>query len=333
MRGLAVEEKIIASLFLCSDTPNEMLSDIKPEWGDKAGNAPLEKLEMIGGSCSIDDLFPWKNELDKGIDYEEFAVSHFVQPDLYLRLRPAQDAIVKRKLRDAGISFESKGDHCLSLSNASKIDTVLALDTEAVVQDINSQRVGELINLVGEDFLNVEEPLRVWDCCAASGGKSIMASDILGSIELFVSDVRVSILENLEDRFDRAGLENYERFVADLSKPLKIFLPSFNLVIVDVPCTGSGTWGRTPEQLFYFNESMIMQYAELQKQIIKTAIAQVEPGGYFLYITCSVFKKENEEQVDFIKEEFPVQLVKEELFKGFDKKADTLFAALFRKSS
>jgi 16S rRNA (cytosine967-C5)-methyltransferase len=58
----------------------------------------------------------------------------------------------------------------------------------------------------------------------------------------------------------------------------------------------------------------------------------LEPGGYLLYITCSVFRKENEAIVDFIKEKFHLQLVKMELLKGYDKKADTLFAALLKKA-
>jgi 16S rRNA (cytosine967-C5)-methyltransferase len=57
----------------------------------------------------------------------------------------------------------------------------------------------------------------------------------------------------------------------------------------------------------------------------------LEPGGYLLYITCSVFKKENEEAVNFVKEKFHLQLVKMELQKGYDKKADTMFAALLQK--
>ena len=128
-----------------------------------------------------------------------------------------------------------------------------------------------------------------------------------------------------------AGINNYESFVADLSKPLSISLSSFNLIIADVPCTGSGTWSRTPEQLYYFNELKIDEYAALQKKIVATVITQLEPGGYLLYITCSVFKKENEDIVDFIKEKFHLQEVKMELIKGYDRKADTMFAGLLKK--
>ncbi|HEV7783160.1 MAG TPA: hypothetical protein VGO58_17920, partial [Chitinophagaceae bacterium] len=320
------------------------------------------------------DIFPWDDELSEDIESGPFAFSHLEQPDLFLRVRPGMEAAVSQKLKKSEITFETITANCLALPNASKMDTILELDREAVVQDLNSQRVGEFMQLarpgsqqgrirrrikddqvsrglqkdmfkggLQEDMVKGElqedrirrgpsDPIRVWDCCAASGGKSIMAKDVLGDIELFVSDLRESILANLEDRFERAGLGNYERFVADLSKPPAIFLPSFNLVIADVPCTGSGTWGRTPEQLYYFDPLKIAKYAELQKQIIQTVIAQVEPGGYLLYITCSVFKKENEEQVAFLQEKFHLQMVKMELLKGYDKKADTLFAALLKKS-
>ena len=59
---------------------------------------------------------------------------------------------------------------------------------------------------------------------------------------------------------------------------------------------------------------------------------QLEPEGYLLYITCSVFKKENEEVVEFIKEKFNLHIIKMELLKGYDKKADTMFAALMKKN-
>jgi 16S rRNA (cytosine967-C5)-methyltransferase len=103
----------------------------------------------------------------------------------------------------------------------------------------------------------------------------------------------------------------------------------FDLVICDAPCTGSGTWSRTPEQLFFFTANKIDKYAALQRKIVSNAIPFLKAGGYFLYITCSVFKKENEEVAGFIKSEFHLQLVKMELLKGYNKKADTMFVALF----
>jgi 16S rRNA (cytosine967-C5)-methyltransferase len=195
------------------------------------------------------------------------------------------------------------------------------------VQDLNSQRAGELLSSPSYQPLT-----KVWDCCAASGGKSIMAYDIIANIQLTVSDIRPSIIHNLKARFEQADIKNYISFVADLTQPTSNIPNSpFDLLICDAPCSGSGTWGRTPEQLYFFREEEIARYSNLQKEILTNVIQFIKPGGHVLYITCSVFKKENEEVVEYLKKQFQLTLLKMELLKGYDKKADTLFAALFLK--
>lgn len=159
-----------------------------------------------------------------------------------------------------------------------------------------------------------------------------MLYDINNRIDLTVSDIRESILANLRKRFSEAGIKNYKSFVADLSRPIPAIPNSpFDLIVADVPCSGSGTWGRTPEQLFYFNEVKINDYAALQQRIVANVLPHLKRGGYFLYITCSVFKKENEEMVSSLQENFQLELTRMEILKGYDKKADTMFAALLRK--
>ena len=181
--------------------------------------------------------------------------------------------------------------------------------------------------------MNIDGNIKtVWDCCAASGGKSILANDVLGDIQLTVSDVRENILFNLKKRFVAAGINNYKSFIADLTNPKQpVSAESFDLIIADVPCSGSGTWSRTPEQLYYFEPAKIDEYAKLQKAILKNVINALKPGGYFLYITCSVFKKENEHAIDFLQENFNLKTLKMELLKGYELKADSMFAALLQK--
>ncbi|MEO7922425.1 MAG: Fmu (Sun) domain-containing protein [Chitinophagaceae bacterium] len=331
--NVLMEERMLIALFLCSHQPDEVLKELKPEWDEKIALPFNEKLSLINHKFSIRDIFPWQNELSEGVDPDRFIESFFIQPDLFIRIRPGHAESVKQKLGQAKLRFEIISDTCLALPNASRIDEIIELDKEAVVQDYSSQRVGGFIDIVNKEFVRrrLSDEFRAWDCCAASGGKSIMLKDLLGGIDLIVSDVRESILLNLEKRFVTAGIMEYESFVADLSKPLSISLSSFNLIIADVPCTGSGTWSRTPEQLYYFQEEKTGVYAALQQKIVSTVIPHLEPGGYLLYITCSVFKMENEEAVAFIKEKFHLQELKMELIKGYDKKADSMFACLLQK--
>ena len=161
-----------------------------------------------------------------------------------------------------------------------------------------------------------------------------MLYDMSPEIELSVSDIRESILANLKKRFAVAGIKNYKSFVIDLlsDKPAIRNLPS-EIIIADVPCSGSGTWSRTPEQLYFFEEREIERYSTLQKRIVSNAILQLQPGGTFIYITCSVFSRENEDIVTFVKEKFSLDLKQMEVLKGYDKKADSMFVALFKKES
>ncbi len=352
-------------LFLCSHSPVDMLEELKPEWNKIISLSVKEKLAVINKSNALQSVFPWTNEMSAGADAEEFCLSFFIQPELFLRVRPGKEATVFSQLEKAAITFKKITGTCIALPAASKMDALLSINKDVVIQDYNSQRVGELMELVRRGSSDIHpvrrrpsdihpvrressdihpvrrgssdiHPVRrrpsdrVWDCCAASGGKSIMANDILGNIDLTVSDVRESILVNLGKRFRAAGIINYKSFVADISDPQNLPAESFDFIIADVPCTGSGTWSRTPEQLYYFDTQKIADYAALQRKIVGAAVGRLEKGGYFLYITCSVFRKENEEVVDFIKEKLHLQPVKMEFLKGYDKRADTMFAALLQ---
>ena len=326
LMNIAIEERILIGLFLCYTEPNEIIEELKTEWNAKVHLSTREKLLIINYSLSIKDLFPWRDELSEGIDYEKFCESFLVQPDLFVRLRPGNEQIAKQKLQRAGIEFNVISDTCLALPNSSKIENIVELDKEVVVQDYSSQQTAEIFKNFKAQTSNLK--LSVWDCCAGSGGKSLLLYDINPNIDLTVSDRRESIIINLRKRFKQAGIEKYKSLVADLTGDQQEINNNYNLIIADVPCTGSGTWSRTPEQLYYFDEIKIEEYASLQKKIASNIIPHLHAGGYLLYITCSVFKKENEEVVEFIKDKFSLELIKMELLKGYDKKADTMFITL-----
>jgi 16S rRNA (cytosine967-C5)-methyltransferase len=327
-----LREKIITALLLCSHKQNELLSQLKPEWNETATLTLDEKLTFLNRPFKITDIFPWQDELSEPIDATAFASSHLIQPDLYLRIRPNKRHQILKKLQEQKIEFKECGNDCLALSNSTRIENLLEINKEVVIQDYSSQRIKEFLEPIKSQIRNLKSKIRIWDCCAASGGKSILAFDVLKNIDLTVSDIRPSIIHNLKQRFKKAEIKNYTAFIVDLiDLKSEIRNPKFDIIICDAPCTGSGTWSRTPEQLYFFKKEKINYYVDLQKKIVSNIIPGLARNGYLLYITCSVFKKENEEVIEFIRSNFKLELVKQEALIGYDKKADTMFAALLKK--
>ena len=158
-----------------------------------------------------------------------------------------------------------------------------------------------------------------------------MAHDLFPRASITVSDIRGSMLVNLRKRFSEAGIQRFHSFTADLAKPgFRPTVRDVDLVIADLPCSGSGTWSRTPESLFFFKEDSLQNFQSLQQRIISSVGPSLKKGGRLVYITCSVFKCENEEMVDFICQRFSLSLEKMAVLKGYDQKADTMFVASFR---
>ncbi len=333
LAAVPVEEKIVAACFLCQQLPSGFLEYFNAGWNEKTGLPLSEKCIILGieptGFFSFIEYFSPVLGLspEQG---RQFCLSFLIQPQLYLRLRPGMEELVKHKLTAAAIGFDEISSNCIALTNTTNIDTVIALDKEAVVQDFNSQRTGEFF----EKFIPVSKlnALLAWDCCAASGGKSILLYDTLkGRVNLSVSDLRSTILHNLDLRFRRAGIKKYICFTADLASDGHVQhtgSDGYDIIICDAPCSGSGTWARTPEQHCFFDEAQISVYAALQQKIASTAIKHLKPGGLFFYITCSVFKQENEDQEIFL-QGLGLRLLQAELLAGWSKKADSMFIAVF----
>ncbi|MBK7855665.1 MAG: hypothetical protein IPJ79_12900 [Bacteroidetes bacterium] len=142
------------------------------------------------------------------------------------------------------------------------------------------------------------------------------------------------MLENAEARLKKAGAVNFSINECDLQKENPSFLKSkVDGIIADVPCSGSGTWARTPEALTYFNKTKMEELAELQLQIINKAFECLKVGGLLLYITCSVFKRENEGVInDFLKNSSAL-VIEKKIIEGYTKGADTMFVCLLKKKS
>lgn len=328
-----IEKRILLGFFLCETSPSELLEKLMPEWNEVISLSIDEKINFLNSLIKIDDIFPFKEALSNNIDTHLFCKSYLIQPDLFLRIRPKTRVGFLKKLEKSSLEYIIKNEDCLVLPTTSKVEDYFIIDKEVVVQDYNSQRVFDFLKLY--NTISFTTFPSAWDCCAASGGKSILLSDIFNQkINLTVSDIRPSIILNLHQRFNKAGIKSYNYFIADIEKAgFQHPIEETDIIVCDAPCTGSGTWGRTPEHLRYFKYESIETFSNLQKKIATNVIPHLKTNGLFVYITCSVFKKENEDVVDFLTTTFKVEVLQMEVLKGYDKKADSMFVAVLRKKS
>jgi 16S rRNA (cytosine967-C5)-methyltransferase len=321
----SVEERIVIATFVCNVENSPFLAAINPLFNEKIKLSLPDKLAFV--KIDTSDIFPFMDELGTGVYREKFARSFLSQPLFFLRIRPGKQTMVLEKLTESKIDFEEITTSCLALQQGFKTEQFFAINKEVVVQDRNSQQVFKYLQ---QPDVFLKKDVTVWDCCAASGGKSILLHDVLhGHVQLNVSDVRGSILNNLRNRFKEAGIKKYEAFTADMLQENVVDInKKFDLVICDAPCSGSGTWARTPEQLVFFTPQKIEEYAAMQNKIASEALKHLDVDGLFFYITCSVFKNENEEVVDYLQKKFHLQILQMEYLKGYEMQADTMFVAV-----
>ena len=151
------------------------------------------------------------------------------------------------------------------------------------VQDLGSQLVLETLGLAtGGRWL---------DACAGAGGKSLQLARLLGSASTVEAyDIRPSALAELQERAVRAGARNIQL----ISRPS---VGDYDGVLIDAPCSGSGTWRRSPHLKWTTTPALIAQRAELQHTLLTKFAACVKPGGRLVYATCSLSVRENEQVV------------------------------------
>ncbi len=159
-------------------------------------------------------------------------------------------------------------------------------------QDEASQLIPHLL---GDDLSG----RRIWDACAAPGGKSAILSKICGlSGRVVASDLRRERILYVAEQIKRAGTLNSDLLVADAGNPAP-FRAGFDDVLADVPCSGLGTLRRNPEIKWNFQVERFAPLQATQKQIIHNVSQAVRVGGRLLYSTCSTEPEENEQVVEW----------------------------------
>ncbi|MEM0899627.1 MAG: RsmB/NOP family class I SAM-dependent RNA methyltransferase [Pseudomonadota bacterium] len=156
------------------------------------------------------------------------------------------------------------------------------------VQDEGSQIVADLV------FAQPGE--QVLDFCAGAGGKTLaLAASMDNKGQVHAWDADAQRLAPIIERLKRAGTRNAQ--VHGAGDDFSNLKGKFDRVVVDAPCTGSGTWRRHPDTKWKLAPEMLEKRCAEQAAILDSACAYVRPGGFLCYITCSVFSAENEEQI------------------------------------
>ena len=141
--------------------------------------------------------------------------------------------------------------------------------------------------------------MTVVDYCAGGGGKTLgLAQAMMGQGTLVAGDVVQKRLDNIRPRLARAGVEADLRLLGQNGGGMEDLNGKADLVFVDAPCSGSGTWRRRPEEAWRLTADEVERLHALQVRILGQAAKLVRPGGRMLYVTCSMLSRENEASAD-----------------------------------
>lgn len=211
-----------------------------------------------------------------------------------LTLRVNRRRATAQKIIDAftakKIEAEMLSESALVLKRPRPVDRLPGFrDGWFSVQDAGAQLAATL--------LGTKDGMRVLDACAAPGGKAAHVLE-LADCTLLALDVDATRCERIGENFSRLGL-NGEVRAADATNPAAWWDGlSFDRILLDAPCTGSGVVRRHPDGKWLKRETDIAQLAALQQRLIDALWPLLKPGGRMLYATCSVFKAENGQQIE-----------------------------------
>jgi 16S rRNA (cytosine967-C5)-methyltransferase len=246
-----------------------------------------------------------------------------------ITLKGLQGQLIK-----AGITIEQTHGNAIAVSGQVNLNPWVD-NGNAYIQDISSQTAMDWTTQPMAAYCHANSD--VWDCCSGAGGKSISLLKQYPTTKLTCSDVRSNILENLKQRFQLLGLKQPNVFIAPLNGyndnlNSKDSNQTYNVILADVPCSGSGTWRRNPENLHYFDPQTIEQFADRQLNIIQNVLPSLAVGGYLVYLTCSIFAAENENIVkQVLQSNDNIQLVSEEFCGGIDLQGDFIYRSVLQK--
>lgn len=202
--------------------------------------------------------------------------------ELASRLRKSGHDVILCEKSPAGLKFKEK----LALFSLPEFK-----DGLFEMQDEASQLVADLVN--------AQPGQLVMDYCAGSGGKTLaFAHKMNNSGQLFLHDIRPWALQEAKKRLRRAGIQNAQVVSHEDEAKLKKLKKRMDWVLVDAPCSGTGTLRRNPDMKWKMTPEMIDRLKGQQRMIFEKALSFLKPNGRIIYATCSLLAEENQNQVE-----------------------------------
>ncbi|HEV2835477.1 MAG TPA: 16S rRNA (cytosine(967)-C(5))-methyltransferase RsmB [Pyrinomonadaceae bacterium] len=259
----------------------------EPDFDPSAVSDPLEKL-------SIETSHPpwllerWINAFGLR-ETEAFARANNTRPNTAFRIVRGDFKEILAQMGEAGgiVEPSAVADNAWRVSGATSLVRELAVAGQIYLQDEASQLVAQTLNLhAGE---------RALDLCAAPGGKTtLMAKRVEDSAMIVASDVSEKRLETVIKTNALQNLNSIKSVVLDAAQHLPFENNAFDRILIDAPCSGTGTLRRNPEIRWRISEDDIHPLAAQQKLFLRNATRVLKPGGQLVYSTCSVERDENE---------------------------------------
>lgn len=251
------------------------------------------------------------------LDTKSILLSTFEAPKVHLYIRKNCENI-ERALQNNEIKYEKKDDFIFVRNYDHKALASFFRRGEYAIMDYSTSIIRELLPN------NIEN---IFDMCAAPGGKTLLMADRLQNAKIKSSDINKIRVELINNNIKRWGLDNVIASVNDA----RIFDGnSYDLVLCDVLCSGSGVLSRKPELKYKINYNMIDELNEKQLAILKNAVKQTKQNGYIIYSTCSILKRENQDIVDEVIKDGSIKKIREELIIP-NKNNEGFYACLLKK--
>lgn len=269
------------------------------EFGDQRGL--MHDCMPVSAKCSFPEWMQPELEALYDADVERQMAAYLDEApvDLRVNLLKGDRVHVRKLLQVEGVEADplERVREGLRLPKRMPLSSTQAFKDGLVeVQDEGSQIAAALVE--------AGPGMRIVDFCAGAGGKTLaIAASMANKGRIVACDVSESRLKRAATRLKRAGAFTVERKPLASENDPWVKRHSarngkgFDRVLIDAPCSGTGTWRRNPDQKWRLSLEDVQELTERQDSILASAQRLVNPGGRLIYVTCSILKRENEDRI------------------------------------